>query len=133
MNRLRALVGIVVFSAGALAGVLVAQVANPGPPESPWRALPLVDEPASSAQVAALLTVDDAPGLAKTLDLQLLQGLATGIEPLVDIDEVAFTGATERSGDILAAYVAGGRDSSGQRFIVGVVLRVRDGKVVGVN
>jgi hypothetical protein len=63
----------------------------------------------------------------------LLQRLAGAIEPLVDIDEVHFTGATERQGDILSAYVAGGRGRSGEPAIVGVVFRVRDGKVVGVN
>lgn len=112
---------------------MAAQFANPAPPESPWQELPRVPEPAAASQVAAMLLSDDAQGLARTLELEILQRLAQSIEPLRDIDEVSFTGATERGGDILSSYVAGGRDGSGQRFIVGIVFRVRDGKVIGVN
>jgi hypothetical protein len=133
VSRARAILGVFVFALGAAAGVAGSQFANPAPPESPWRALPPSAEPAASAIVASMLVRDDAQALGKTLDVQLLQRLASSVQPLVDIDEVTFTGATERSGDILAAYVAGGRDQTGERVIVGIVFRVRDGKVVGVN
>ena len=133
MNKFRAILGIVVFAGGVTAGTLASQVVNPAPPESPWRPLPTVEEPNASVAIADLLVRDDARALAKALDAQLLQRLAQAIEPLVDIDQVTFTGATERQGDILSAYVAGGRAQSGERVIVGVVFRVRDGKVVGVN
>ncbi len=133
MSRVRALLGLFVFAGGIIAGAVAAQVANPAPPASPWRGLPLVEEPASSSDVAAMVAVDNARGLAKALEPDLLQRLATSIEPLVDIDDVRFTGATERQGDILSAYVAGGRSQTGERVIVGLVFRVRDGKVVGVN
>ena len=133
MNKVKALLGSVVFAGGVVAGALGAQLVSPPPPASPWRALPTVEEPAAGASVASLLVLDDAKGLARALDTQLLQRLATAIEPLVDIDELTFTGATERQGDILSAYVAGGRSQSGEKLIAGVVFRVRDGKVVGVN
>lgn len=133
MNKARVIFGLTVFAFGLVAGAVAAQFASPSPPESPWRELPPVAEPGASAQVAAMLVRDDAQALARTLDLQLLQRLAQSIEPLVEVDEMSFTGATERGGDILSAYVAGGRDGSGQRFLVGVVFRVRDGKVIGVN
>lgn len=133
MSKAKAILGLVVFAAGMIAGAFGAQIANPPPPESPWRALPPVEEPAASADLSHYLLQDDAKGLAKALDAQLLQRLAGAIEPLVDIDEMVFTGATERQGDILSAYVAGGRGRSGEKVIVGVVFRVRDGKVVGVN
>lgn len=133
MSKLKAVVGVFVFAGGLIAGGVSSQLVNPSPPESPWRGLPTVEEPAASAQVASLLVQDDAPGLARALDATLLQSLAQAIDPLVDIDEVKFTGATERQGDILSAYVAGGRAQAGDRLIVGLVFRVRDGKVVGVN
>lgn len=133
MSRVRAIVGAAVFGAGVIAGVFAAQLADPPPPPSPWASLPPVEEPAASAAVASMIANNDAPSLSKALDSQLLQKLAQSIEPLVDIDEVDFTGATETQGDILAAYVAGGTDQTGAKVIVGVVLRVRDGKVVGVN
>lgn len=133
MNKVRAVVGLIVFAGGLLAGTVASQLVSPPPPASPWRALPPVEEPASAATVASLLSADDARGLARTLETDLLQRLASAIEPLVDVDDVKFTGATERQGDILSSYVAGGRSQTGERVIVGVVFRVRDGKVVGVN
>lgn len=133
MNSAKLILGLVLFVTGLIAGAFAAQIANPAPPESPWRALPPVEEPAASAELTRLLLADDAKGLARALDPQLLQRLGGSIEPLVDIDEIFFTGATERQGDILSAYVAGGRAQTGEKVIVGVVFRVRDGKVVGVN
>jgi hypothetical protein len=133
VSKVRAILGVIVFAGGVAAGALASQLVNPAPPESPWQALPTVEEPAASVAVADLLVRDDAKGLARALDAQLLQRLAQAIDPLVDITEITFTGATERQGDILAAYVAGGRAQSGEPVIVGVVFRVRDGKVVGVN
>ena len=133
MSKAKAILGLIVFGGGMIAGAFAAQLANPAPPESPWRALPPVEEPSASHALTLFLLQDDAKGLAKALDAQLLQRLAGAIEPLVDVDEMVFTGATERQGDILSAYVAGGRAQSGQKAIVGVVFRVRDGKVVGVN
>ncbi len=133
MNKVRALLGLFVFGGGVLVGVVSAQLVNPPPPPNPWRSLPLVEEPAAAQAVASLLLADDARGLARTLEADLLQRLGTSIEPLVDIDDITFTGATERQGDILSAYVAHGRSQAGGGFIVGLVFRVRDGKVVGVN
>ena len=133
MSKVRALLGLFVFASGIVVGVVAAQLVAPPPPPSPWRSLPLVDEPAVAAAVAGMLVAEDARALAKALDADLLQRLGTAIEPLVDIDGIDFTGATERQGDILSAYVAHGRTQSGSTVIVGVVFRVRDGKVVGVN
>lgn len=133
MSRAAFLIGIVVFAAGAFAGALGAQVANPAPPAAPWPSLATVDEPAAARNVAEMLLRDDARGLARTLDTELLQRLGKAVDPLVDVDSVTFTGATERQGDILAAYVAGGRTQQGEAFLAGIVFRVRGGKVVGVN
>ncbi len=133
MSRLRSIIGVVVFVAGVIAGIFAAQLVNPPPPPSPWTSLPAVEEPAASAAVASMIAHDDAQSLAKALDSQLLQSLAQSIQPLVDIDQVDFTGATEQQGDILAGYVAAGTSQTGEKAIVGVVFRVRDGKVVGVN
>ena len=132
MNKVKALVGLFVFVAGITVGIFAAQLAAPAPPPNPWRSLPLVDEPPAAAAVAQMLVNEDARGLARALDSDLLQRLGSAIEPLVDIDDAQFTGATERQGDILSSYVVHGRSQQGN-FIVGVVFRVRDGKVVGVN
>ena len=132
MNKLKAILGLFVFAGGVVIGIFAAQLAAPAPPPNPWRSLPLVDEPPVAAAVAQMLANDDARGLARALDPDLLQRLGAAIDPLTDIDDAQFTGATERQGDILSSYVVHGRSQQGN-FIVGVVFRVRDGKVVGVN
>ena len=133
MNRARAILGTVVLVGGLAVGTLASQAANPAPPENPWPSLAPVGEPAATRAIAALLVADDAKGLARALDVSVLQGLSGAVDPLVDVLQVTFTGATERQGDILAGYVASGRTQAGEPFLTGIVFRVRDGKVVGVN
>ena len=133
MSRARAILGLFVFAGGVATGIIAAQLVNPPPPTSPWASLARVSEPAGSADVASMIAHGDAEGLARTLDPQLLQKLQQGIQPLVDITGADFTGAAGAQGDILAAYVITGKDQSGNKQIVGVVLRIHDGKVVGVN
>ncbi len=133
MNSAKPLLGIVVLAGGIAAGTLASQVANPAPPENPWPTLEQVGEPPATRAVAHLIATDDAKGLAKALDAQLLQALGQAIDPLVDVRQVDFTGATQRQGDILAGYVATGRTEAGETFLTAIVFRVRDGKVVGVN
>ena len=69
MNRAKAIFGLFVFALGLAVGAVAAQFANPAPPESPWRALPAVDEPAAAAQVSRMLVSDDATGLARSMDI----------------------------------------------------------------
>lgn len=126
-------VGALLFVMGIGVGVLVQTVVNPGPPANPYGEVPPVPEPPAATGVAQLLVNNDAVGLARVLDAALLERLAQAIDPLVDIDKMEFTRAVERQGDILASYVASGRMASGDKFIVGVVFRVREGQVVGVN
>lgn len=119
--------------AGIAAGAWAQSIASPPPPTNPYAELPVVGEPRESAELAAVLQSDDPRRLAQMVDDELLQALAPALEPLQEIFEVKFVGAAERKGDILSAYVASGRDMSGQSFSVGVVFRVSGGKVVGVN
>ena len=133
MSRARAALGLTVFLLGMAAGFIASRPATPQLPDSPWASLPTVEEPATSRALVAMLPRDDARGLARALDIQLLERLAGAIDPLVDVEEVTFTGATERQGDILSAYIAEGKALSGERLVVGIVFRVRDGRIVGVN
>ena len=130
---MRALLTILLFGTGIAVGAWVQSLASPPPPANPYAELPLVGEPRESAELAAVLQADDPRRLAQLVDGELLEALAPALEPLQEIFEVKFVGAAERKGDILSAYVASGRDMSGQSFSVGVVFRVSGGKVVGVN
>jgi hypothetical protein len=130
---MRALLTILLLGTGIAVGAWAQSLASPPPPANPYAELPLVGEPRESAELAAVLQADDPRRLAQLVDGELLQALAPALEPLQEIFEVKFVGAAERKGDILSAYVASGRDMSGQSFSVGVVFRVSGGKVVGVN
>lgn len=119
--------------AGVGGGVWAQNQASPQAPANPYPELPLVAEPTASRDLAAVIQADDPRRLAQVADSDLLGALGPALQPLQDIFEVKFVGATERKGDILSAYVASGRDTSGQNFSVGLVFRVSGGKVVGVN
>lgn len=121
------------FIVGISAGVAMASFVSPPPPPNPYAELPLVGEPPEAAALVRMIVADDARGLAREYDAQILQALGPALEPMMDIFEMKFVGATERHGDILASYVASGRTGSGQDFAVGVVFRVSGGRVVGVN
>jgi hypothetical protein len=124
---------LALFVLGVVAGVTVGQATRPRPPASPFPGLPLTSEPAIGAQVAAAIANDDARGLARSVDGQMLGALGQSLEPIVNVFEVRFVGAVEKSGDTLSAYVVQGRDLQGTQLLVGYVLRVRGDKVIGVN
>jgi hypothetical protein len=130
---MRPAVTMLLFIAGIAGGVWAQRLASPPPPPNPYQELPLVGEPPESRELAAVIQSDDPRRLAAIMDAELLQALGKALQPLEDVFEVKFVGASERKGDILSAYAATGRDSSGQSFTVGVVFRVSGGKVVGVN
>ena len=130
---MKALLTVVLFAAGIAGGVWAQNLASPPTPPNPYPELPLVAEPAAAHDLAAVIQSDDPRRLAQVADSDLLEALGPALQPLQDIFEVTFVGAAERKGDILSAYVASGRDTSGQNFSVGLVFRVSGGKVVGVN
>ena len=86
-----------------------------------------------TADVARAIQSDDARMLANLLDMEVLQQLQTAIEPLADVRSMKFVGAVEKSGRVLAAYVAGGKTSDGTDVLVGFVLNVTGDQIVGVN
>jgi hypothetical protein len=129
----RAAMILATFLGGLVTGVVVYAVTDKGADATPYASLPRATEPAVTADVARALVNDDAKGLANQLDMEVLQQFKTAIEPLTDIRTIKFVGAVEKSGRTLAAYVAGGRTSSGTDILVGFVLRVTGDQIVGVN
>lgn len=126
-------VTLLLFVVGLVVGVAVQTMVSPAPPPNRYAELPLVNEPPESAALVRLILADDARTLAAATEGQLLQELGAALEPLREVFEMKFVGAVERRGDILASYVATGREMGTQSFSVGVVFRVSGGKVVGVN
>lgn len=124
---------LLLFILGISAGVAVQTYVSPPPPPNPYAELPLVGEPPEAAALIQMILADDARGLAREYDAQLLQALGPALEPLMEIFEAKFVGATERHGDLLASYVLSGRAGPGVDYSVGVVFRVTRGSVVGVN
>lgn len=121
------------FLAGLVLGVVGQLVLAPGGRATQYAVLPATAEPPAAAAVAAAIVRDDARGLAKSLDQDVLKSLGQALEPIVGVTELRFVGATELDGRVMAAYVAKGKDLSGEKRIVGFVLRVQADEVVGVN
>ena len=124
---------LLLFVVGLVAGVVVQTFISPGPPPNRYAELTMVNEPPESAALVRLILADDARALAAVTEGELLQELGRALEPLQEVFEMRFVGAAERRGDLLASYVATGRERNAQSFSVGVVFRVSGGKVVGVN
>ena len=126
-------VTLLLFVLGLVVGVAAQSYVSPPPPATPYAELPLVNEPPEAAALVKLIVADDARGLAAVMEGEVLQGLSGALQPLREVFEMKFVGAVERRGDILASYVATGRERNAQSFSVGVVFRISGGKVVGVN
>lgn len=124
---------LLLFVLGLLGGIGLGQATRERAPANPYGTLPLTAEPAAAAAIIDAIRIDDAHALANQLDGELLGSLGEAIDPVVDVLEVRFAGASERSGDTLSAYVVQGRTLQGQELLVGFVLRVRGDKVVGIN
>ena len=133
MNSAKAALVLATFVGGLVAGVVVYAVTDKGADANPYASLPKSSEPAVTADVARALSGDDAKALSNQLDMEVLQQLQTAIEPLADIRSMKFVGAVEKSGRVLAAYVAGGKTSDGTDVLVGFVLNVTGDQIVGVN
>jgi hypothetical protein len=133
MDSARAALILATFLTGLVTGVVVYAVTDRGTDANPYATLPRAAEPAVTADVARAVQSDDAGVLANLLDMEVLQQLQTAIEPLADIRSMKFVGAVEKSGRVLAAYVAGGRTSDGTDVLVGFVLNVTGDQIVGVN
>ena len=133
MNSARAALILATFLTGLVTGVVTYAVTDKGTDANPYATLPRAAEPAVTADVAAAIQSDDARVLANLLDMEVLQQLQTAIEPLAEIRTMKFVGAVEKSGRVLAAYVAGGKTSDGTDVLVGFVLNVTGDQIVGVN
>ncbi len=121
------------FAAGLVIGLVLAAGTAPGRRENPYPSLPSAAEPEAGASLAAVLTAEDTRALGRFLSAEQLKSLGEAMQPVVTVFEVKFTGAVERNGEVLAAYIVQGRDRSGSDAAVGFVLHVQAGKVVGVN
>lgn len=133
MNSGRAALILATFLTGLVTGVVVYAVTDRGTDANPYASLPKAAEPAVTADVALAIQSDDARVLANLLDMEVLQQLQTAIEPLAEIRSMKFVGAVEKSGRVLAAYVAGGKTIDGTDVLVGFVLNVTGDQIVGVN
>ena len=133
ISSTKAAVILATFLGGIVIGVVTYAVTDRGADANPYSSLPRTAEPAVTAEVARAIAADDAKALSNQLDMEVLEQLKSAIEPLADIRSMKFVGAVEKSGRVLAAYVAGGRTTDGTDVLVGFVLRVTGDQIVGVN
>jgi hypothetical protein len=133
--QLRTSLTIVFFVIGVAAGTMALQLARPTTRPAviatdSMPSLPRVTEPIQSSAVMQALAANDVHALAQVVDSDTLTAIQKQLKPLVTYENESFVGATLLEHDTLAAYVVRGRDSSGTTEIVGIVIRIRDGKVV---
>ena len=133
INEARAFGTILLFVLGIAVGAIVHSLVDHGPQESPYPALPKVDEPRAAHDVVQAIANDDAAALAKMLSSDQLGDLDNALKPIADVRSAKFVGAVESEGRMLSGYVVQGKTSDGTDFIVGFVLRVSNDQVVGVN
>jgi hypothetical protein len=124
---------LALFAIGILGGVVVHTFIDKGPAENPYPALPKVEEPRAAHDVITAVGADDAQSLSRMLDSSMLSALDTALQPIVDVRSTKFVGAVESENRLLSAYVVTGKTTDGIDFVVGVVLRVANDQVVGVN
>ena len=133
MNEARAVATLSLFAVGILTGVVLHSFVDKGPIESPYPALPKVDEPRAAHDVVAAIGSDDAQSLSRLIDSQLLTALDAALQPITDVRTAKFVGAVESEGRLLSGYVVTGKTTDGVDFVVGFVLQVANDQVVGVN
>jgi hypothetical protein len=132
-TQLRTSLTILLFVAGVVGGVVALRLPSPvqqGAADHTPTLERSAIEPFPAAAVAAAVATNDAHGLAQAVDADTLTSIQTQLKPLVSYESVTFVGATARGGDTLAGYIVRGRNGDGALGIVGLVIRLRDGKVV---
>ena len=90
-------------------------------------------EPAVARSVVDDLIKGDAHHLATMITADDLPKLQTAIDPLVDIKAIDFVSASRLGDQELAAYIAVGTTSQGQKVARGFFLRVQNEAIVGIN
>jgi uncharacterized membrane protein len=128
---------VAIFLVGFLAGAVAYLQLQPHPVQGglPSTAPGFVAtaEPSVARSVVDDLIKGDARHLALIVSTDNLPKLQTAIDPLVDIKAIDFVNATRLGDQALAAYIATGTTSNGQKVARGFFLRVENGKIVGVN
>jgi len=131
---------IVLFVVGLGAGLLLYLAANPPLQYGNLPPLSEAAEPPAADQLTDLLVAGDEAQLADHYDGDLLAGLSAALtmgpnanDPLVQVNDIQYLGSVAQGADILSFYIATGQMSDGTDGEAGFSVRVRDGKVVGVN
>ena len=134
-NAWRPIATLVLFAAALALGVAVhVAAATPAPTVDRFPTINRgAPEPATSAAITRAITAKDPKALAGAYSAELLQAFQGAIVPLVDVDEIRYTGGVEQDGETLASYVATGQDQQGQPVITGFVIHVKDGSITGFN
>lgn len=124
------------FLAALGLGLAAALVAPSGAPavDNPWPSLPpAAAEPEAAAALVGAIVAGDATAVAQALEPEQLDVLERFLEPVVLIDGARYLGGIERNGESIVGYLIEGRTEIEEPAIVALTLRIRDGKVVGIQ
>lgn len=136
-SAIRAMGSIATFVAAIVAGVAIAFATAPPAaplPTNPYPSLPaLAAEPPAAASLVAAIAANDVKVVAETLTPDAVEELALFLDPIVTVASTRYLGGVERDGEQIAGYVINGTTELGEEVVVGLTLRVRDGKVVSIR
>jgi hypothetical protein len=132
-----ALAGVGLFLAALGLGIAIAFAAPSGAPAgvpNPWPSLPpAAGEPEPAAALVRANVAGDAAAVAAALPAEQLDVLERFMEPVVIVDAARYLGGVERGTETIVGYVIEGRTEREEPAIVALTLRLRDGKVVGIQ
>jgi hypothetical protein len=131
-----ALAGIGLFLAALGLGLAAALLAPSGAPSvaNPWPTLPpAAAEPEAASALVGAIVAGDAAAVAEALAPEQLDVLERFLEPVVLVDSARYLGGIVRNGESVVGYVIEGRTETEEPAIVALTLRIRDGKVVGIQ
>jgi hypothetical protein len=140
LRLVKRVVLIALFIVGLGAGLVLFRTVNPPLQYGNLPPLSEAAEPAAADALTDLVVAGDEAQLADKYDGDLLAGLSSALtmgpganDPLVQVNDIQYLGSVAQGADILSFYIATGQMSDGTDGEAGFSLRVRDGKVVGVN
>jgi hypothetical protein len=140
LRLVKRLVLVALFAVGLGLGLVLFRTANPPLQYGNLPPLSEAAEPPAADALTDLVVAGDEAQLADKYDGDLLAGLSSALtmgpganDPLVQVNDIQYLGSVAQGADILSFYVATGQMSDGTDGEAGFSLRVRDGKVVGVN
>src|SRR5688572_11881609 len=126
---MRALLTLLIFVAGAAAGGAYwaySELQQSGPPQSRFRPLEDIPEPAFGTELRSAPERRDMSALAVLLTEEQQEQLGNALRPVMVLSEVRLLGAVRTGSETVIGYLVRGQDEVGGETVAGLVLNLKD-------